>query len=265
MKKSAWLIMLSSALAGLLILTYPTFSDYMNRRNASYTLCNTLSQIDEMDPLAQQAAYCDARAYNDALLTGRELPEYTQVLDLGDGLMGSLEIPTINVYLPIYHGTESETLSHAIGHMPQTALPIGGKGSHTVLTGHTGLPAARLLSDLTQLQEGDVFHLHVLQATLTYCVDQILVVLPEDGTALQPVAGKDYCTLVTCTPNRINSHRLLVRGERVTQQEQIQTEISSSVPLLPPVPVGLWLAGGGLLLLLLSAMLIILLKKERGV
>ena len=132
----------------------------------------------------------------------------------GDGMMGYIEIPEIDIYLPIYHGVSEEVLSKGIGHMPNSAFPIGGEGNHAVLTGHTGLPSAKLFTDLTELEEGDRFYIHILDLVLCYTVDQIKVVLPNEGQDLSIVPGKDYCTLVTCTPYGINSHRLLVRGIR---------------------------------------------------
>ena len=132
--------------------------------------------------------------------------------------MGYIDIPTIDAHLPIYHGTDEEVLAKGVGHVPDTAFPIGGIGNHSVLTGHTGLPSAKIFTDLTELAEGDLFYIHILNETLVYEVDQIQVVLPSQLDNLLPVADRDYCTLVTCTPYGINSHRLLVRGQRTTQQ-----------------------------------------------
>ena len=160
-----------------------------------------------------------AEAYNATLRnegTVSKCPyEYNEIMDFGNGMMGYIEIPIIDVYLPIYHGVSENVLSKGVGHMSRTAFPIGGEGNHSVLTGHTGSPAAYLFTDLDKVKEGDQFFLYVLEETLAYEVDQILVVLPEDVDDILPEPGEDYCTLVTCTPYGVNSHRLLVRGHRV--------------------------------------------------
>lgn len=156
-----------------------------------------------------------AEAYNLSLLQGAvETGEYEQILNISDGIMGYLKIPRIHVSLPIYHGTGEEILRKGVGHLPESAFPIGGKGNHTVLTGHTGLPSARLLTDLRDLEEGDCFYISILGDSLCYRVEKIQVVLPEKADSLIPVPGEDLCTLVTCTPYGINSHRLLVTGKR---------------------------------------------------
>lgn len=212
-----WTAVLAAVLllCGAGILLYPAVSQYVNAQNGSYAAEQLRQQADPTDPaLAAQLAL--ARAYNGALPVEGE--NYGDILNFGDGLMGSLSIPKIGVELPIYHGTGGDALAKGVGHMPQTAFPIGGPGTHAVLTGHTGLPSARLLTDLTELAAGDRFSVTVAGQTLVYEVDQILTVLPEGTAALAAVPGMDYCTLVTCTPYGINSHRLLVRGVRVTEE-----------------------------------------------
>jgi len=199
---------------GMVILAYPAVSDYVNRKNSSYALEELTARLvesDEEELLQQMEA---ARQYNDALTQGEEGEGYETILDFGHGVMGAVEIPGIRINLPIYHGISEEVLAKGVGHMPGSAFPIGGEGNHTVLTGHTGLPSAKLFTDLTKMKEGDPFYLRVLGQTLVYEVDQIKVVLPSDGSELEPEPGKDYCTLLTCTPYGVNSHRLLVRGER---------------------------------------------------
>ena len=141
--------------------------------------------------------------------------EYLQLLDFEDGMMGYITIAKIGVELPIFHGVGEAVLSRGVGHLPSSGLPIGGNGNHTVLTGHTGLPSAELFTDLTELEIGDMFFVTVLGEVLAYKIDQIKVVLPEETQDLLPVAGEDLCTLITCTPYGINSHRLLVRGRRI--------------------------------------------------
>ena len=165
-----------------------------------------------------------ARAYNEKLaagnrgfvLTERELEEYRSLLDVsGTGIMGYVQIPSIGVSLPVYHGTYEAVLQTAIGHIPGSSLPVGGESTHCLVSGHRGLPSARLFTDLDQLEEGDIFTLTVLGEVITYQVDQIRVVLPAEQQDLMIAEGEDYCTLITCTPYGINSHRILVRGRRI--------------------------------------------------
>ena len=198
-------------LAGLAVLSYPVVSNYVNQQNSSYAIQQLLERTEGSEAMSEQLAL--AREYNRDLATGA--PEgYDRILDFGGGLMGYLEIPKIGLRLPIYHGVSDEVLNRGVGHLPDTAFPIGGPGNHTVLTGHTGLPSARLFTDLTELKPGDLFHITAAGRTVTYAVDQILVVLPQETAALGRIDGMDCCTLVTCTPYGVNSHRLLVRGIR---------------------------------------------------
>lgn len=161
----------------------------------------------------------DARAYNEALLSGEEPVSYDDLLSLTQS-MGYVEIPKIDIYLPIYHGLEEKTLQKGIGHMPESSLPVGGESTHAVLSGHTGLPAAKLFTDLDQMEEGDVFYIHVMDEVLAYETDQILVVLPDETDAIRIQKGEDLVTLLTCTPYGVNSHRLLVRGHRVPYEHK---------------------------------------------
>ena len=208
-------------LIGLGILAYPGISDYVNRKNSSYALQELSARVGDSDAEALALQREAAMQYNAALIRDEEGEGYEDILDFGNGVMGAVEIPGIQVNLPIYHGISEEVLAKGVGHMPGSALPIGGEGNHTVLTGHTGLPSAKLFTDLTKVKEGDLFYLRVLGETLIYRVDQVKVVLPTDGSDLEPQAGKDYCTLLTCTPYGVNSHRLLVRGER-TEPETVE-------------------------------------------
>lgn len=169
--------------------------------------------MQETDAVLQRRL---AEEYNRQLLkTGAEIGNYDEILNISDGVMGYLKIPKIHVSLPIYHGSGEEVLRKGVGHLPETAFPIGGTGNHAVLTGHTGLPSARLLTDLSELEEGDSFSISILAETHQYRVSQIQVVLPDEAEALAPVPGEDLVTLVTCTPYGVNSHRLLVSGSRV--------------------------------------------------
>lgn len=215
-------------LLALALLTYPYIANYVNERRADSLVQTTDAAAESLDDATVEQMLSAAAAYNQTLLSGhvqlvdpfdavvQELDdEYESLLDIGDGIMGTIQIPSIDVSLPIYHSTSSEVLSKGVGHLEGTSLPIGGTGTHTVLTGHTGLSSAKLFSDLSLLEVGDVFYLNVLGETLTYQVDQIKVVLPDelDDLAIDP--DQDYCTLITCTPYGVNTHRLLVRGVRV--------------------------------------------------
>jgi sortase A len=167
------------------------------------------------------------------------MAEYNSKLDIAeDGLMSYIEIPSIDVYLPIYHGTDSDVLDVGVGHIPGSSLPVGGKSTHCVLLAHRGLPSSKLFTNLDRLTEGDTFTLTTLNETLTYEVDQILITDPEDTSALGIEAGKDYCTLVTCTPYGVNTHRLLVRGHRVETKDSLDIgNVSAEARQIQPVVV----------------------------
>lgn len=211
-------------LVGVGLLLYPTISDLWNARVQSRVVATYAEVVQGMDPEQKQELLDRARAYNRALaarayrweLTDEQLAEYEDQLDVtGDGVMGYVDIPAIDVELPIYHGTSEAVLTVGVGHLEGSSLPVGGTGTHAVISGHRGLPSARLFTDIDQLKEGDRFYLHVLDDTLAYEVDRILTVEPDELDALAIDGGEDYCTLVTCTPYGINTHRLLVRGHRV--------------------------------------------------
>lgn len=218
-QKIRTILVLLLLLAGVAVMVYPPLSSWLNARHSSYAIQSLLDQLANADPETLTAQHRLAQQYN-LSLTGGEPPEvpYEQILDFGNGVIGAIRIPKLGVELQIYHGTSETVLQKGAGHMPSSAFPIGGPGNHAVLTGHTGLPGAELFTDLTELTAGDVFHIDILGETLTYEVDQILTVLPHETEALAPVRGRDYCTLVTCTPYGINSHRLLVRGERTEEE-----------------------------------------------
>lgn len=216
---------------------YPFVSNWLFE-NKTDSVADAVEQAaQELDDSEQQAALEAARAYNQTLASGHvtltdpfveeqmkeESDEYESLLNLtGDGVMGMVEIPSIDVSLPIYHGTSEAVLEKGVGHLQGTSLPVGGESTHTVLTGHTGLSQAKLFTDLTELEEGDIFFLRVMGENLAYEVDQIKVVLPSELDDLKIVPGEDYCTLVTCTPYGVNSHRLLVRGTRTDYQEAVE-------------------------------------------
>lgn len=219
-------------LTGLSLILYPTVSDLWNQMHQTRAITAYAEAAAALDDADYEKILSDARAYNEELAAGGgdiTLPEawkerYEAQLNIaGQGIMGYIEIPKIDCHLPIYHGTSEGVLQTAIGHLEGSSLPVGGEGAHSVLSGHRGLPSARLFTDLDQMAEGDLFMLCVLDEVLTYEVDQILVVLPEETEALAVIPGEDLCTLVTCTPYGVNSHRMLVRGRRVEQQAAEET------------------------------------------
>lgn len=228
-KKLTTVLLVVLLLMGLAIVLYPTVSDYYNSFHQSRAIANYAEAVAEIDTETYQALWNAAAEYNRGLL-GRENPfylteeetlAYRQVLDYsGNGIMGYISIPKISCELPIYHGTEEAVLQIAIGHIEGSSLPVGGESTHCVLSGHRGLPSAKLFTNLDQLEVGDVFLLRVLDETLTYEVDQIHIVLPTEMQDLYIEKGQDYCTLVTCTPYGVNSHRLLVRGHRIANTEE---------------------------------------------
>ncbi len=237
--KNNWstLALIGLFLVGLIIFLYPTISDYWNKYHASRAIATYSEKVSQMSKDDYDHELNRAYDYNFELAqTGidwkpkEDLSEYRSILNLtGDGIMGYIKIDKLKISLPIYHTADETVLQVGIGHLENTSLPVGtssydsktGKvsdsndGSHCVLTGHRGLPSAKLFSDLDKLNEGDLFSIYVLGETYTYQVDQIRVVLPSDVEELNIVPGEDYCTLVTCTPYGINTHRLLVRGKRV--------------------------------------------------
>lgn len=198
-------------LLGVGIFSYPWASRLVNQRGCAEAIRQFDVNLEDTDKLVQRSL---AESYNLALLRGEKSENYEEILNISNGMMGYLKIPKIHVSLPIYHGTGADALRSGIGHLPESAFPIGGEGNHSVLTGHTGLPSARLLTDLRELETGDQFYISILGDMLTYQVEEIQTVLPEEAEALTPVPGEDQCTLVTCTPYGINSHRLLVTGKR---------------------------------------------------
>lgn len=216
-------------MAGMGVIAYPFVSNYLNQKNATQALDKYQAETAKLTPDELSKMLHEAKIYNENLLgqpahdpflpgSGIVMPDnYYQVLNV-ENTMGQIEIPSIEVNLPIYHGTADSVLRKAVGHLEGSALPIGGEGTHTVLTSHTGLTEAKLFTDLTELEKGDQFYLHVLDQSLAYEVDQILVIEPEETEALKAVKGQDYATLLTCTPYGVNSHRLLVRGKRVAYQ-----------------------------------------------
>lgn len=224
------------------VLLYPTFSSYLNEKNGSKVVSYYDEESVKLSKAEKEQMLEDARAYNKEMLGNIDLIDpfsqedveidarYESLLNVdGSGMMGYIRIPKINVELPIYHGTSEAVLQAGVGHFWGTSLPVGGESTHTVLTGHRGLPTKTLFTNMDKLEVGDIFYIKVLDETLAYQIDQILTVLPEetDGLSIEP--GKDYATLVTCTPFAINTHRLLVRGERIPYEEATKQEPDTNI------------------------------------
>lgn len=254
-------------LAGLSLLLYPTVSDYWNSFHQSRVIATYAEQVAGLEEESCEQLRDEAAAYNRALIgkseryfmTDAEREVYESLLNVsGNGIIGYIEIPEIKCSLPIYHGTDPSVLQIAVGHIEGSSLPVGGEGTHCVLSGHRGLPSARLFTDLDQLEEGDLFMLRVLDETLTYEVDQIRIVLPTELSDLEIEAGKDYCTLVTCTPYGINTHRLLVRGHRIENVEAATVYVTADAIQIEPLLVAPIVA-----IPILFVLLIILLLPKR--
>lgn len=246
-------------LAGLSLLLYPTFSNWWNSFRQSRAVADYDHIVETMSQEEYDRLLNAAKEYNNALkrtgtmfkMSDQRMQDYLDVLDIsGTGIMGTIEIPEIKVEYPIYHGTSDSVLAIAVGHIPGTSLPIGGSGTHCVLSGHRGLPSARLFTDLDKLAEGDTFVLRVLDEIATYEVDQIRIVLPHEVDELKLSLGEDYCTLVTCTPYGINTHRLLVRGHRVPNEYVSSVRITSDAIQIEPMVVAPIVAAPILILLL---------------
>lgn len=247
-------------LAGVALLVYPTFADYWNSFHQSRAIATYSQAVSTIENDHYDQIWADARAYNEQVplrrnrfyLSDEERAVYNAQLDAaGLGIMGYIEIPKIDVSLPIYHGTDEAVLQIAIGHIEGSSLPVGGPGTHCAVSGHRGLPSATLFSRLDALENGDIFQLHVLDEILTYEVDQILIVEPFDLTGLDIIEGQDLCTLVTCTPYGVNSHRLLVRGHRVeTPEEEKVIRVVADAIQIEPLLVAPVVAAPMLLLLL---------------
>lgn len=234
-------------LGGLVIFLYPTVSNYLAEKNQVEIIREYEEMVVQINENQINQEMQKAQTYNENLSgepvhdpfvegSGYALPEnYTEVLNLAkDGVMAYIEIPKISVYLPIYHGTSNEVLENGVGHIQSTSVPIGGESTHSVLTGHTGLPSAELFTRLDELVVGDIFYIHVLNEVLTYKIYETKVILPDEIDELQITSGRDLITLVTCTPYGVNTHRLLVKAERteyeeyVTDEKEINTDNSNS-------------------------------------
>ena len=233
-------------IAGLSLLLYPIVSDFINTSSASKAIMSYDEEVLKLEKQKYDEMWAEATEYNSSLigreneylLSDEQQAQYNSLLDLtGTGIMGYIEIPNIRCSIPIYHGTAETILQIAIGHLDWSSLPTGGENTHCVLSGHRGLPSAKLFSDLDKIVEGDIFMLRILDEVLTYEVDKISIVEPQDTSTLEIEQGKDYCTLVTCTPYGVNSHRLLVRGHRVENLKKYTITLVSEGQQIDPLIV----------------------------
>ena len=252
-------------LVGLSLLLYPSVSDYWNSFHQTRAIATYSEEVANLENEQYDELWAAAQQYNRSLtergnayvLSEEQKEAYEELLDVsGLGVMGYIEIPEIDVSLPVYHGTEESVLQIAVGHLEWSSLPVGGESTHCVLSGHRGLPSAKLFTNLDKLTEGDIFLLRVLDEVLTYEVDQTLIVEPQETGALRIEEGKDYCTLVTCTPYGINTHRLLVRGHRIENQANAASiRVTADAMQIEPVIVAPIVAAPILLLLMLWVLL----------
>ena len=268
------LLLILVLLAGLSLLLYPSVSDYWNSFHQTRAIATYAEEVANLNQDQYDEIWAAAESYNASLtdrvnaylLSDAQKEEYQQLLNVsGLGVMGYIEIPSIDCSLPIYHGTEESVLQIAVGHLEWSSLPVGGESTHCVLSGHRGLPSAKLFTNLDKLQTGDIFMLRVLDNVLTYEVDQILIVEPQEAGALRIEEGKDYCTLVTCTPYGINTHRLLVRGHRIDNIEEAKTvRVTADAIQIEPLLVAPVVAIPILLLLLILLLLPKQPRKKHG-
>ncbi len=264
-KYGTTIILLIVLIVGLSLLLYPSFSDWWNSMHQSRAVASYVDQVANIDEDQYAHLWEEAWSYNESLrdrpntfvLNEEQKEEYDKILDIGGlGIMGYIEVPTIGITLPIYHGTDEAVLQIAVGHLEWTSLPVGGESSHCVVSGHRGLPSAKLFTDLDKLVVGDLFIFRVLDEILTYEVDQILIVEPHETEALMIEEGKDLCTLITCTPYGVNSHRMLVRGHRVENQEVAQTiRVTADAMQIEPIIVAPIVAIPMLLVLLIGILI----------
>lgn len=238
-------------IVGLCIFLYPSVSNYLNGLKQSKAIADYNTALDSMTPEDYSSFWQTATLYNEKLasgvmdfnLTDEEMEEYNTILDpTGTGIIGYLEIENIGVNLPIYHGVEESVLSVGIGHLPGTSFPTGTASTHTVLSGHRGLPSAELLTNLDQMIEGDTFLLHIMDQVFAYEVDSINIVLPNETESLYIYDGEDYVTLVTCTPYGVNTHRLLVRGKRVDYNQEERLIITADATMYSTLTVAIFIA-----------------------
>ena len=275
-KKTSTIILIIVFLAGLGLMLYPTVSNLVNKAHQSVAINSYQKQVAKMSQEEFHNILASARAYNKTI-TSNEFPrnsddlegnaEYLASIDpSGNGMIGYLKIDSINLRMPIYHTTKESILQIGAGHIPTTSLPVGGESTHAVITGHRGLPRAKLFTDLDKVKIGDVFYIYVLDDILAYKVDSIKTVLPENTEDLQIVQGKDYVSLVTCTPYGINTHRLIIRGERIpydasAAQEYENTQRTENT--ISPAQIALIAATAAVIIAFIILLIIIIKKKKR--
>ena len=268
-KNLVTIILLGMIVVGLGLIAYPSVADWWNSFHQTRAVAAYASKIADMSHEEYDKILNEAAEYNKQIaetgvrwqMSDEEIQEYNSILDItGTGIMAYIDIPKIHVQLPIYHGTDDAILQIAVGHITGSSLPVGGETSHCIVSGHRGLPSAKLFSDLDELVVGDLWTVNVLDQTLTYEVDQIRVVLPTDLKYLEMEDGKDYCTLVTCTPYGVNTHRLLVRGHRVPNV-QGNARVTADALQIEPAYVAPFI--GIPIILILIVMLIIATRKKK--
>ena len=272
-KNRSNIILILIFLVGLSVMLYPTVSDYINQKNQSRAVASYSEEVENLSDVDYQAYFDAADDYNrrlaetpDAFYRPEEVSGYTDTLDVsGTGIMGYITISKIGVELPVYHGTSDGVLQVAAGHLEGSSLPVGGAGTHAVISAHRGLPSAKLFTNLDELEVGDTFTITVLDRVLTYEVDQISIVLPTETDLLQPLEGKDYVTLMTCTPYGINTHRLLVRGKRIENAEnQKHIRVTADALRIEPIIVAPALAVPMLLVMLVVMLAVPHLRKRKN-
>lgn len=243
--RNTTIILLISFFIGLCVLLYPSLSSFWNSRTQSEAIVDYESMLSQYKPEDYTAIFAEADAYNhmlrelnEPLLEHSQLTQYHSVLNAsGTGMMGYITIPKISQELPVYHGTSDGVLSVAVGHLEGTSLPVGGKSTHSVVSAHRGLPTAVLFTHLDRMEVGDTFSFTILDRTITYEVDEIRIVDPDDTSLIRIVEGKDYCTLLTCTPYGINTQRLLVRGHQVDASQTRKIYIANEAYRIEPLVV----------------------------
>lgn len=244
-KRKGTIILLISFFIGLSVLLYPTISSYWNSKTQSEAIIDYESMLAQYKPEDYSGLFEAADRYNQALrklndpyLDHAQVPDYHSILNIGgSGMIGYITVPKISQELPVYHGTSEGVLSVAVGHVEGSSLPVGGESTHSVVSAHRGLPTAVLFTHLDRMEIGDTFHFTILDRTITYEVDQIRIVEPNDTSLIQVVEGKDYCTLLTCTPYGINTQRLLVRGHQVDQTQTRNIYVANEAYRIEPVVV----------------------------
>ena len=263
------LILFALFLIGMGILLYPTFSNWWNNMHATQAVASYIEAVEDMTVKERALMLEAARTYNERLaregihftLSDAEMAEYRSILDItGTGIMGYIRIPSISVNLPIYHTTDESVLQSAVGHLEGSSFPIGGESTHAALSGHRGLPSARLFTDLDRMREGDIFTITVFDQTVTYMVDQIRIVLPSQVEDLQIEEGADYCTLITCTPYGVNTHRMLVRGVRTENLSDEDIEVAADAFKLPTFYA---MFGVGIPLLFILLVILLIYSRKR--